>query len=119
MSLGIHLTPDLKGRLRLGPSSFRVDKIDYDVDTGHMPLFLGSARHYFPDTTPDMLEPDTSGIRPRLAVFSGEHPDFIIVHEKEKGLPGFINLIGIESPGLTSALAIAEYLKNSLLYELL
>lgn len=114
LSLGIHLTPDISGRLRLGPSSFPVDGIDYGVDLNNRPVFLEAGRRYFPAITEDLLDPDTSGIRPRLKKFPGEHPDFIIRHETERGLAGFVNLIGIESPGLTSAPAIAEHVKELL-----
>lgn len=112
LSLGIHLTPDLNGSLRLGPNSFPVEVVNYDVDMSHRPDFLRAARRYFPDMSDDLLNPDIAGVRPRLARFTGEHPDFIISHEAQKGLPGFVDLIGIDSPGLTSAPAIALKVKE-------
>lgn len=118
LSLGIHLTPDLSGGLRLGPSSFEVDEIDYNVDVKNRPLFVESAKRYFPDITEDVLDADTSGIRARLAKFSGEHPDFIINHEEKRGFAGFVNLLGMDSPGLTASPAIAEHIRE-LIKELL
>lgn len=112
LGLGIHLTPDITGRIRLGPSAFPVEKIDYTVDLKNRPIFFEAAQHYFSDVTEDDLDPDTAGIRPRLAKFETEHPDFIIKHETDRGLEGFVNLVGIDSPGLTSAPAIAEYVRE-------
>ncbi len=111
LGLGIHLTPDIAGRLRLGPSAFDVDRIDYNVDLNHKPMFVAAANHYFDGIGEDDLDPDTAGVRPRLASFTQEHPDFVICHETARGLPGLINLVGIDSPGLTSALAIAEHVE--------
>ncbi|GAG08423.1 unnamed protein product [marine sediment metagenome] len=98
--------------MRLGPSAFEVDKINYDVDIKNRPLFVEAAKRYFPDITEDTLDADTSGIRARLANFPGEHSDFIINHENKRGLAGFVNLLGIDSPGLTAAPAIAEYIRE-------
>lgn len=111
-SLGIHITPDLTGALRLGPSAYYVDKIDYSIDDRNKELFYTETKHFFPDVKPDDLYPDTAGVRPKLQGPKDGFKDFVIRHEADKGLPGLINLIGIESPGFTACLAIAEYVEN-------
>ena len=111
-SLGIHATMDLGGRVRFGPDIEYVHEIDYRVDEGKAALFFASARRYLPKLSLDALHPDMSGIRPKLQG-PGEPPrDFIIQEESPSGLRGLVNLIGIESPGLTSAIAIAGYVRN-------
>jgi L-2-hydroxyglutarate oxidase LhgO len=111
-SLGIHLTPDLQSKTKAGPNSFEVKEIDYEVNEKHREDFLNSIKKFLPDLTPDDLSPDTSGIRAKLLYSGKDRPDFIIKSEEDKGLKGFVNLIGIESPGLTSCLAIAEYVED-------
>jgi L-2-hydroxyglutarate oxidase LhgO len=98
----------LDGSLRLGPSAFYVDEINYDVDSSHRHEFYLAARTLFPFIEEDDLSPDMAGIRPKLQFGNEPFRDFVIRDESDNGLPGFINLIGIESPGLTSALAIAQ-----------
>ena len=109
-SLGIHLTIDKDGMARLGPNSFKIDKAreDYHVDEALKRKFFNSAKTYIKELSIDDIHPDYSGIRPRMITSNNSAPDFYIKEEKEKGFPGWINLIGIESPGLTSSLAIAE-----------
>jgi len=107
--VGIHVTFDLEGRMRLGPSIHYVDSIDYAIDSRHKRLFYDSARKFLPFIEYDDLQPEMSGIRPKLQGPNEDIKDFIIRDEADKGLPGFINLIGIESPGLTASPAIAEY----------
>lgn len=107
--VGIHLTFDLEGRMRLGPSIYYVDSIDYAVDNQHKQLFYDSVRRFLPSIEYDDLEPEMAGIRPKLQEPGGDIKDFVIRDESTKGLPGFINLIGIESPGLTASPAIAKY----------
>jgi len=116
--VGIHLTFDLEGRMRLGPSIHYVDSIDYAVDNQHKRLFYDSARRFLPSIEYDDLEPEMAGIRPKLQEPGGDIKDFVIRDESDKGLPGFINLIGIESPGLTASPAIAKYV-SSLIEQLL
>ncbi len=111
-SLGIHLSHDSQGRLRLGPNASYVNHIDYVVDESHKRDFFEAARSYIPNLSLDDLSPDFAGIRPKLQGPGEEMRDFIIKDEREKGFPGWINLIGIESPGLTSCLAIAEYVRD-------
>jgi L-2-hydroxyglutarate oxidase LhgO len=112
VSLGIHGVLGLDGSLRLGPSAFYVDELNYDVDAEHRHGFFESARTLFPFLEEDDLSPDTAGIRPKLQLAGGPFRDFIIRDECDRGLPGFIDLIGIESPGLTSALSIARHVEK-------
>jgi len=114
--LGIHATTDLSGRVRLGPNAKYLKNRNYDftVDQKAQKTFFKAAKRYLPDITYEDLSPDTAGIRPKLQRPGDAVQDFIISEESEKGLPGVINLIGIESPGLTSCLAIARYIYNLL-----
>ncbi len=106
--LGIHATLDLAGGLRLGPDDEYVDKIVYDIDGSKKKIFYESVSAFLPFIQLDDLAPDTSGIRPKLQGPKEGFRDFIIQDEAPNGLSGFINLIGIESPGFTSALSIAR-----------
>jgi len=108
-SVGIHVTFDLEGRMRLGPGIEYVDSLNYAVNNRHKQLFYDSVRKFLPFIEYDDLEPEMAGIRPKLQGPNEDVKDFVIRDETDKGLPGFINLIGIESPGLTAAPAIAEY----------
>lgn len=110
--VGIHITFDLEGRVRLGPDIEYVDSLDYTIDRREQKLFYDSVRRFLPAIEYDDLEPDMAGIRPKLQEPGGEFRDFVIRDESDKGLPAFINLIGIESPGLTAAPAIAEYVAD-------
>lgn len=107
--LGVHATLDLDGYIRLGPDTTYVDEISYDVDASKRGEFFSAAHKYFPWLKETMLTPDTSGMRPKLQGPDDGVRDFVINEESARGYPGFINLIGIESPGLTSCLAIAKY----------
>ncbi len=108
LGLGIHVTKSLDGMTKLGPNAFYVDRLDYDVDVGHVDEFYTGVKDYLPFLSRDSLQPDTAGIRPKLQAPGAPTRDFVIRHEADKGLPGFINLMGIESPGLTSCLAIGS-----------
>lgn len=110
--LGIHVTLDLQGRMRLGPNVRYVDEIDYTVDDGQKKAFYESVVKFLPFIEYDDVEPETAGIRPKLEEPQGNFRDFVIRHEYDKGLPGLINLIGIESPGLTACPAIAKYVAD-------
>ena len=114
ISLGIHTAIDLQGQLKLGPNAFYVEEINYDVDPSHKLEFYESTKRFLPFIESDDLSPDMAGIRPKLQEPGGSEEDFIISHEVEKGLPGLINLIGIDSPGLTASLTIARYVKRML-----
>ncbi len=113
-SLGIHLSFDLSGQLRLGPSAEYINDSDYTVDPTHLKAFYNAARRYLPGLQPQDLSPDFAGIRPKLQGPGEPMRDFIIAEESGRGFPGWINLIGIESPGLTSCLAIARYVASML-----
>jgi L-2-hydroxyglutarate oxidase LhgO len=112
ISLGIHTVLKLDGSFKLGPNAFYVDKMDYDVDPSHQQDFYTTAKSYLPFLEFDDLSPDQSGIRPKTQAEGAAFRDFIIREEKDKGLPGLIDLVGIESPGLTAAPAIAEYVEG-------
>jgi len=116
VGLGIHATLDLSGRVRFGPDSRYLSDnqtLDYTVDEALKPAFQESISKYLPEVSIDALTPDMSGIRPKIQGGGDPPMDFIIKEEGDRGLPGLINLIGIESPGLTACLAIGEYVKKS------
>lgn len=108
VGLGIHATLDLGRSLRLGPDDEYVDRIDYDIDESKKSIFCESVQPLLPFVNPEDLTPDTSGIRPKLQGPVQGFKDFVITDESDEGLNGFIDLIGIESPGLTACLSIAE-----------
>ncbi len=112
--LGIHTTPDLSGRIRLGPNTIFMPerKTDYSVDPAHAEEFYRKAGRFLPFLEPQDLAPDQAGIRPKLQKPGETTRDFIINEEGDKGYPGLINLIGIESPGLTAALSIGQYVRQ-------
>jgi len=110
--MGIHNVFDVEGRMRLGPNARYVDEIDYRVDESLRGAFYNSVKSFLPFIEHDDLEPEMAGIRPKLAGPGEGFRDFVIRHEQDKGFPGLINLIGIESPALTSAPAIAEYVEG-------
>jgi L-2-hydroxyglutarate oxidase LhgO len=107
--VGIHITPSVDGSVRLGPDTKYVDKIEYTVDENDKADFYRAAHRYLPSIEPDDLMPDFAGVRPKLQGLGEGFRDYVIRDETDKGLPGLINLIGIESPGLTASPAIAEY----------
>lgn len=115
-SLGIHATLDINNRLKLGPNAIYLpDKnIDYTVDKHNIESVYAAAKKILPFIELDDLLPDQAGIRPKLQKPNDAVRDFIIRNEKDKGFDNFINLIGIESPGLTSCLAIAKKVKEEL-----
>jgi len=106
--LGIHATLDLSGRIRFGPDAEYVGEIAFDVDPAKAHDFSIAVRRYLPGITESNLIPDYAGIRPKLAGPGEGFRDFVIEETSAHGASGFIALIGIESPGLTAALAIAE-----------
>jgi L-2-hydroxyglutarate oxidase LhgO len=106
---GIHVTPGLDGRLRLGPDARYVEAIDYGVDETEKEAFCNSAKRFLPLIELEDLAPEFAGIRPKLQTPGGAVRDFVIAHEEKAGFPGLINLVGIESPGLTASPAIARY----------
>ena len=108
---GIHITLNLDGHMKLGPNVKWVDAIDYSVDEGDKALFYQAAHRYLTAIRLEDLSPDFAGVRPKLQGPGDDFRDFVIRDEADKGLPGFIDLIGIESPGLTSSAAIARYVR--------
>ena len=115
--LGIHTTIDLSGRLKLGPDSTYIGEIfdgNYMVNEKNQIVFK-EAKKYLPFLDYNDLQPDQSGVRPKLQKPGETFRDFIICNESKKGCNNFINLIGIESPGLTASLAIGEYVKSLIL----
>ncbi len=114
--LGVHALIDWGGRLKFGPDvEYLPDRtLDYSVDENKRSEFAKSIRKILPSVADDDIEPDMSGIRPKLQRAGEPQKDFVIRHEKEIGLTGFVNLIGIESPGLTSSPAIARYVESLL-----
>lgn len=110
--MGIHNVFDVEGRMRLGPNVRYVNELDYKVDESQKGAFYDSVKSFLPFIEYNDLEPEMAGIRPKLAGPGEGFRDFIIRHEQDRGLPGFINLIGIESPGLTSSPAIAELVED-------
>jgi L-2-hydroxyglutarate oxidase LhgO len=110
--LGIHATLDLGRRVRFGPDVEWIERIDYSVNAARAPLFYEAIRRYWPRLADGALTPDYTGIRPKLHGPGEPQPDFRIESAAEHGLPGLVNLLGIESPGLTSALAIGDYVAS-------
>lgn len=107
--LGVHVGLDLAGRCKFGPDLHWVDAIDYDVDTAQAEAFYASIRRYWPELPDGALQPDYTGIRPKLYRRGEAARDFYIQCADEHGVPGLVNLYGIESPGLTSSLAIGDH----------
>jgi L-2-hydroxyglutarate oxidase LhgO len=110
--LGVHLTIDLGGQARFGPDVEWIDKIDYGVDPKRAELFYAAIRNYWPGVPESGLQPGYCGIRPKLGPASAPAADFVVQGPAVHGVQGLVNLYGIESPGLTSALAIAEYVNE-------
>jgi L-2-hydroxyglutarate oxidase LhgO len=106
--LGTHATLDLGGRIRFGPDTEYVDDLRYDVNAEKATGFAEAVSRYLPQVRAEMLSPDYAGIRPKLAGPGVGFADFVLAEESDRGMPGFVNCIGIESPGLTAATAIAD-----------
>jgi L-2-hydroxyglutarate oxidase LhgO len=117
--LGIHATLDMAGRLRFGPDTQYVDKIDYQVDAAKAEAFSSAIQRYFPGIKAGDLNPDYAGIRPKLSGPGQPAADFLIQQADQHGVPGLVQLFGIESPGLTASLAVAEWIRDSVLRDLL
>jgi L-2-hydroxyglutarate oxidase LhgO len=113
-TLGVHALLDLGGRIKFGPDlELLPDRtLNYAVDEKKRRVFAASVRRILPMVQDDDLTPDMSGIRPRIPTADGQIHDFVIREETDRGLPGFINLIGIESPGLTASPAIARFVAS-------
>jgi L-2-hydroxyglutarate oxidase LhgO len=107
--LGVHLTLDLAGQAKFGPDVEWVDAINYDVDPRRAGSFYAAIRTYWPDLPEGALQPAYAGVRPKIARPGGSTTDFLLQTENDHGVKGLINLFGIESPGLTASLAIADW----------
>jgi len=106
--LGVHLSLDMGGQVKFGPDVEWVDKEDYSVDPARCNDFYDAVRAYWPDMKDGTLTPTYCGIRPKIAGPNDPAADFMIAGPATHGIRGLVNLFGIESPGLTSSLAIAE-----------
>ena len=106
--LGIHVTLDLAGRMRFGPDVEWIEREDYDVNASRAASFYASIRRYWPALPDGTLHPDYAGIRPKLTGPGEPAADFMVDTPAQHGLPGLVQLFGIESPGLTCALSLAE-----------
>jgi L-2-hydroxyglutarate oxidase LhgO len=112
--LGVHLTLDMAGQARFGPDVEWIDAIDYSVDRTRAQRFYPAIRRYWPDLPDGALEPAYAGIRPKIVPPSVATQDFVIQTAGTHGLAGLINLFGIESPGLTASLALADRIAEAL-----
>jgi L-2-hydroxyglutarate oxidase LhgO len=112
--IGIHVTIDLGGGVKLGPDVRYLESniYDYKVTASKQEAFYKSAKKFLPFLEFDDLSPEMAGIRPKIQKPGEPLRDFYIAEESERGCKGFINLIGMESPGLTSSIAIAKYVKG-------
>ncbi len=106
--LGVHVTLDLAGRTRFGPDTEWVDAIDYRVDPARARHFYPAIRRYWPELPDGALVPDYAGVRPKVQAPRAPAGDFIVSGPRDHGVAGLVNLFGIESPGLTASLAIAD-----------
>jgi len=111
-SLGMHYTLDLGGHARFGPDVEWIEIENYDVDPQRAEIFQSAIRRYWPGISGRMLEPAYAGIRPKIHPPGSPRPDFRIAGPEQHGVPGIIALYGIESPGLTASLALAETVKD-------
>ena len=112
--LGVHLTLDLGGQAKFGPDTQWIDELDYPVDPRRADSFYEAVRTYWPGLRAGALMPGYSGIRPKIVGPGDPAADFVIQGPSDHGLAGLVNLFGIESPGLTSSLAIADHVSSLL-----
>ena len=112
--LGVHVTVDMGGNARFGPDLDWIQDIDYAFDNSREMLFYDAIRRYWPSANQKQLQPGYTGIRPKISGPGEPAADFMVQSEKDHHMRGLINLFGIESPGLTSSLAIAELVKELL-----
>jgi len=106
--LGVHVTLDLGGRARFGPDVEWIDTIDYAVDPQRAERFYAAIRRYWPALPDGALGPDYAGIRPKISGSGEPAADFVVQGPRQHGVPGLVHLFGIESPGLTSSLPLAD-----------
>lgn len=106
--LGVHVTLDMAGQTRFGPDVEWIEAIDYALDESRAARFAPAIRAYWPGLPDGALQPGYTGIRPKVAARGAPAGDFIVQGPEAHGVPGLVNLYGIESPGLTASLAITE-----------
>ncbi|MBK19104.1 MAG: FAD-dependent oxidoreductase [Rhodospirillaceae bacterium] len=109
--VSVHVCPDLSGLNRFGPDVEIVDSVDYTLNPDRAEFFYKAVRRFLPDLKDGELQPGYTGVRPKLSLEQATANDFVIHGKKDHGVDGLINLFGIESPGLTSSMAIGEYVK--------
>jgi len=112
--LGVHVTLDMGGQARFGPDVEWVDRIGYEVDPRRAERFYAAIRRYWPGLPDGALAPGYSGIRPKTAGPKEPAPDFAIQGPQQHGVPGLVQMFGIESPGLTASLALAKTVRDEL-----
>jgi L-2-hydroxyglutarate oxidase LhgO len=112
--IGIHVTIDMGGGVKLGPDVTYLGSniYDYHVDAAKQDAFYRSAKKFLPFIEVDDIVPEMAGIRPKIQKPGDPQKDFYIAEESERGFPGFVNLIGMESPGLTSSISIARHVAS-------
>ena len=106
-SLGVSI--DLGGQARFGPDVEWIDRIEYTVDPSRSDSFYDAVRRYWPALRDGQIQPGYAGIRPKIVPKGAPGQDFVVQGRDVHGIPALINLFGIESPGLTAAIAIAEH----------
>ncbi|HET6629123.1 MAG TPA: NAD(P)/FAD-dependent oxidoreductase [Woeseiaceae bacterium] len=106
--LGVHVTLDIQGTARFGPDVSWVESVDYGFDESRKGAFVEAIRRYWPELDPEKLSAGYTGIRPKLSGPGMPAADFLVQGPERHGVPGLVNLFGIESPGLTAALPLAE-----------
>ena len=112
--LGVHVTIDLGGRVKFGPDFSWIDRVDYRFDESREAAFYKAIRRYYPGLKDGSLQPGYTGIRPKIHGPGQPAPDWAIHGPRNHGIAGLVNLYGVESPGLTSSLAIADHVAGLL-----
>lgn len=107
--LGIHVTLDMGGQVRFGPDIEWIDSVDYAFDNSRRQRFIDAVARYYPAVLNREVNPSYTGIRPKISGPQDPSADFLIQTEIDHGVPGLINLLGMESPGLTSCLSVADF----------
>lgn len=110
--LGVHITVDLGGQAKFGPDVEWIDGIDYNVDPHRADKFYAAVRRYWPALRDGAIQPGYAGIRPKIVPQGAPAQDFVVQGPADHGVPGLVNLFGIESPGLTSSLALADLVRD-------
>jgi L-2-hydroxyglutarate oxidase LhgO len=112
--LGVHITLDLAGLARFGPDIEWISAVDYTVDPARGEVFYNAVRTYWPGLRDDSLQPGYAGIRPKISGPGDPAADFVVQGPETHGVPGLVNLYGIESPGLTASLPLADEVVHKL-----